>query len=281
MSPLVFPDVLRLLRRPHVWIVSLLLVGLLGLALPALAATTLVYDGSLDVNAKPSVDYNLVFGAGTAVTVALDCYPNVSTNPLDPAVAIYGPNGFSITDDDNGFTVMCELGNGALATFVAPAEGLYTIRAASAYFFGNSIYPAHASGDYRLTIQIEGTYALPATPTAPGQPWNPGDDRLNGTARDQAAPVAIYPDPLQVYAIDPATGQGLLVLGISADQIAAVGVPTDANVTLGEATNPYTGQPVLVSRLTTGEFQLNTVDGAGNPYVVIWDADGNIYYPGG
>jgi hypothetical protein len=278
MSPLDRPDILHQIGRPRLWIVGLVLISLLGLAAPALAATTLVYNGTLDLSTKPSVDYTLVFGAGTAVTVALDCIPNVPENPLDPAVAIYGPNGFSITDDDNGFTVECELGNGALATFVAPAEGLYTIRAASAHFFGNAQNTLNASGSYRLTIQIEGTYAIPSTP---GQPWNPGDDRLNGNPRDQAAPVAIYPDPLQIYVIDPATGQGLLVLGISADQIDEIGVPIGANVTLGETVNPYTGQPILVSRLTTGEFQVNTADSSGNPYVVIWDSSGNVYYPGG
>ena len=271
------PHVLRSLARPRLWIVGLMLIGLLGLSLPALAATTLVYNGTLDLATKPSVDYTLVFGAGTAVSVALDCVPNVPDNPLDPAVAIYGPNGFSITDDDNGF-MFCGPANAALAVFTAPAEGLYTIRAASAHFFGNATNTINASGSYRLTIQIDGEYAIPETPDVP---WTPGDNRLNGNPRDQAAPVAIYPDPLQIYAINPDNGQGLLVLGISADQIAEVGVPTDANVTLGETTNPYTGQPILVSRLTTGEFQLNTADSAGNPYVVTWDASGNVYYPGG
>jgi len=274
---LVSLDVLRLLRRPRLWIVSLMLVGLLGLALPALAATTLVYNGTLDLATIPFVDYTLAFGAGSAVTVKLDCMPNDISNALDPAMTITGPGGFSVTSDDDG-AFMCTYGGTAEATFTVTTEGLYTIRASSSYALGLSIAASHASGSYQLTVQIEGTYAVPSTP---GQPWNPGDDRLNGTARDQAAPVAIYPDPLQVYAIDPATGQGLLALTISADQVAEVGVPVDANATLGEATNPFTGQPILISRLTTGEFQMNTVDGAGNPYIVIWDTDGNIYYPGG
>ena len=275
MSHLDCSDVLRSFVRSKRWILGLVGVALLALALPALAATSLVYNGSLDLATIPFVDYTLAFGAGTAVTVKLDCMPNALSNALDPAMTITGPGGFAMTDDDSGL-IMCTYGGTAEATFTVTTEGLYTIRASSAYYLGLSVSASHASGSYQLTIQIDGAYAVP---TDPGAPWNPGDDRLNGNPRDQAAPVAIYPDPMQVYAIDPTTGQGLLVLGISADQVAAVGVPVGANATLGETVNPYTGQPILISRLTTGEFQLNTADGAGNPYVVIWDTDGNVYHP--
>lgn len=86
--------------------------------------------------------------------------------------------------------------------------------------------------------------------------------------RDCAAPVAIY-----------VQGNDIIVLGIDnqpgPDQVAATApangeIPTTANTIIGTGTNPVSGKPVIISRLTTGEYQLNTFLPNGTPYVVVW-----------
>jgi len=86
--------------------------------------------------------------------------------------------------------------------------------------------------------------------------------------RDCAAPVAIY-----------VQGNDIIVLGIDdlpgPDQVAATApangeIPTTANAIIGTGTNPVSGKPVIISRLTTGEYQLNTFTLDGTPYVVVW-----------
>ena len=86
--------------------------------------------------------------------------------------------------------------------------------------------------------------------------------------RDCAAPVAIY-----------VQGTDIIVLGIDnqpgPDQVAATApangeIPTTANTIIGTGTNPVSGKPVIISRLTTGEYQLNTFLPDGTAYVVVW-----------
>ncbi len=69
---------------------------------------------------------------------------------------------------------------------------------------------------------------------------------------------------LQVY-VPTETGEGELLFALSHEMIAAIGVPEGENVTLARQ-----GDTIL-SRLTTGEFQLNAFDGEGNPFVLVWD----------
>ncbi len=249
--------------------------ALLITALPALAGTVLTYFGTLEGETNPWDDYVFFFEAGTAVTVAHDCIPNNESNPLDPAVEITGPGGYQARNDDSGFTE-CTQAHAALLSIIAPTAGLYTIRASSyEVLIANDPTDVNADGSYRLTIMIDGAYSIPE----PSGPWNPGDGRLNQSDLDQAAPVAIYLHPLRVYAIDPATGGGSFLLEIGDEAIAAAGVPATGYVLLAQGVHPATGQPVAVYRLNTGEFQLNTLDGQGNPYVVIWDAGGALYHP--
>jgi hypothetical protein len=47
----------------------------------------------------------------------------------------------------------------------------------------------------------------------------------------------------------------------------------DSTDTLYTGNNPFTGQPILVSELPTGEIQVNTAYGDGKPYVLLWPAD--------
>lgn len=116
----------------------------------------------------------------------------------------------------------------------------------------------------------------PAAPPGTEEPTEPppaecdtGDpNRVNNMPdKDCAAPVVIYcsGDAIDIYSVDPATGIGTPLFYVSAEEIAAVGVPTDENAVL--AAYP----PVILSRLTTGEFQLNTEDSEKNPYIVVWN----------
>lgn len=85
-----------------------------------------------------------------------------------------------------------------------------------------------------------------------------------------APAVAVYTirEFVEVYAIDPDTGQGELVIRINLREIGFP--PTDANRRLAEETDPFTGQPVILSYLTTGELQLNTAYADGKAYIIVW-----------
>lgn len=102
-----------------------------------------------------------------------------------------------------------------------------------------------------------------------------GDGRIND-ADDCGAPVAIYctGDAIDIYAINPATAEGSLVIRASYSEIESIGVPKDANITLLRSGN------IILARLTTGEFQVNAVYADGKPYIVTWDAcpPANLYY---
>lgn len=105
------------------------------------------------------------------------------------------------------------------------------------------------------------------------------DGRINNQpSQDCAAPVAIYPGSIDVYGIDPLNGQGTFALRVTDDQIEAVGIPTGANVLLGQAINPSSGQLILLHRLTTGEFQVNAWYPDGKPYIFVWGDNGNKYH---
>ncbi len=97
------------------------------------------------------------------------------------------------------------------------------------------------------------------------------DGRVN--AEDFAAPVALYGGLVEVYAIDPNTGQGILALQVTGEEIAVAGIPEGENLILGTSVNPITGSPIVVSRLTSGELQLNTNYSDGKPYVLVWRPD--------
>lgn len=91
---------------------------------------------------------------------------------------------------------------------------------------------------------------------------------------DCGAPVAVYLGSIHIYSVNPVNGDGLLSLRITDEQIAAVGVPVE-NTLLDESANPFTGQPIQIWRLTTGEFQLNTFYADGKAYTMTWEADGS------
>jgi hypothetical protein len=248
------------------------------------AATVLTFDGTLDGVAKPWVDYYFQFEAGTAVMINLDCIPNDEENPLDPALRVMGPEGFTVDDDDTGF-MECVQANAAQLSFSAPVAGVYTVRASSYEVLRvNDPTDINANGSYRLTLAIDGAFDGPLSSSAVAEMaeetdgWNPTDGRLNVGSLDMAAPVALYQDPVAIYGIDPATGQGVPALTLDPAVVEAVGVPTEANVILAEGVHPVLGTPIIISRLTTGEFQLNAYDANGDPYIVVWDEAGALYH---
>ena len=101
------------------------------------------------------------------------------------------------------------------------------------------------------------------------------DGRVNDLQdRDVAAPVAIYEGSIEVYGIDPQTGDGYLDVRILDEQIEAVGVPADAPVLLAQGKNHFTGIDIYVYRLPTGEFQVNTHYADGKAYIFLWDSNG-------
>jgi hypothetical protein len=85
-----------------------------------------------------------------------------------------------------------------------------------------------------------------------------------------AAPIAVYSmrATLEIHAIDPATGQGELVIQFD---LSDLGFPPVAiNRTLVESANPFTGQTIILSYLTTGELQINTAYADGKSFVIVW-----------
>ena len=123
--------------------------------------------------------------------------------------------------------------------------------------------------------------AMPAS--ADYCPWI-NDGRLNDdTERSCAAPVIIYTDPLTVVVVNPATQQGETLFTVDDDLIEEVGFSEDENLRIIEETHTYNGFPVIISRLTSGEFQLNAFYPNGEGYVVVWNEDFEhyvfTYYP--
>jgi len=95
------------------------------------------------------------------------------------------------------------------------------------------------------------------------------DARINNRPpRDCGAPVVVFFQGSAITVLQPSQGTtpGLPIFSVPRDGA----IPTTANQVLAEAINPYNGQPVVLSRLTTGEFQLNTFFGDGTPYIIVW-----------
>jgi hypothetical protein len=94
--------------------------------------------------------------------------------------------------------------------------------------------------------------------------------------RDCGAPVAIYVNSttITVLAPDPGIGPEQFVLSVPWND----DIPADANKILVQTTNPVNGRPAILSRLTTGEWQLNTFHDDGAPYVVVWYLGPDLYH---
>lgn len=97
------------------------------------------------------------------------------------------------------------------------------------------------------------------------------DGRINNVpGHDVAAPVAIYcsaEDNIEIYTIDPITGEGTLVIL----------TPKAAEA----QSSPYTIDEVsgvLLSMLPDGMFQVNTTYPDGKPYIFVWEGCGESKY---
>jgi hypothetical protein len=113
---------------------------------------------------------------------------------------------------------------------------------------------------------------LGATTTTPGAPcYNLFDGRINDhQALDCAAPVAIYivDGRTDIYAIDPVSGDGTLVISTAPES--EDGAPdgtaeASGNILLGSA-----GNIRLYWLSATSEYQLTATYADGKGYAVVW-----------
>jgi hypothetical protein len=90
----------------------------------------------------------------------------------------------------------------------------------------------------------------------------------NQPPRDCGAPVAIYlrGDTIAILATGGATNPEQTMVQVSKN----TPIPTGSNLVIGEGTNPFTSKSVILSRLTTGEYQVNTFYPDNTPYIVVW-----------
>lgn len=164
-------------------------------------------------------------------------------------------------------------------TSAVPGRHVYDIPQTTSLYLniGNDL-----DSDGTIAVSV-GCAAINAANTSGGPmpvPVNLLDGRINNSsAMDVAAPIAIYASG--IYAVDPKTGEGRLAVQLpdssEADQQA------DENVLLAEGRNPFTGLPIRIYRLTTGEIQLDTFYADGKRYSVVWleDAPETLYHLAG
>ena len=97
------------------------------------------------------------------------------------------------------------------------------------------------------------------------------DGRVNARPhRDCSSPVAVYMTNVEVLvlAYEPAISNKPEQFVIRAPR--NNNIPSGANEILGQGTNPVNGKPVILSRLVTGEYQLNTFRDTGEAYILVW-----------
>lgn len=115
-----------------------------------------------------------------------------------------------------------------------------------------------------------------AVPTV--KPCDFGDNRINSKAhRDCSAPVAIYIRNNEIVVTTLNQGVNPSQLILTAPYNGAI--PVGNNEVLAQANNPQTGRDVVLARLTTGEYQLNTAYADGTGYIVIWyEGENDLYH---
>jgi hypothetical protein len=95
-------------------------------------------------------------------------------------------------------------------------------------------------------------------------------------AFDCQAPVVLYDNPLQVWAIHSETGDGTFAFGITEEQINAAGIPESGTVLIAQGTHPDTGLPIAIYRHADGGFQVNAFFADMKSYVGIWQRYGGF-----
>ncbi len=191
---------------------------------------------------------NTAFNAGETITV---------TTTLDAGL----PGDFRVNDVLHGALVGPRVMPGTL-TYTIPVLALYGIefvflRNAGGTTYTYTIHCLDSSGQ-SVSSYLESIC--------------PDDGRLNRW-HCGFAPVVVYPGSLDIYAVDPDTSAGFLTLRVDDAAIAAVGVPDAVPALVAQADNPFTSQPIMLYRLPTGEFQINTAYADGKPYIITWSPD--------
>lgn len=236
-------------------------VALLAVSLPAYAFQ--VSGFSVDLGCK-----------GYTFTSGLYTYTRDNTGVKHEETEVNVRDGtgtllFSITLTYSDFTINAPLPAGSYVYQTLPKFNPIVYEWFSAAGNGFTRQVIHHAVGKCAGLPVHGPSAKAQEPPPPAYC---DDGRINWTAC--AAPVAIYGrTALDVYAIQPQTSRGYLVLQVTAEHIKAVGIPTGENVTLAEGTNPFSGKSIIVSRLTSGEFQVNTSYADNKPYIVVWSAD--------
>jgi hypothetical protein len=102
-------------------------------------------------------------------------------------------------------------------------------------------------------------------------------NRINNRPhRDCSAPVHIYLANDNILVLTPRIGisEARRVMQVPVAQP----IPANRNTIIAEAINPFTNRPVILSRLTTGEYQLNTFYPDGTGYIVVWYGGPDLYH---
>ncbi len=266
------------LRRPVIWLASLVILASLFLT-STVQANSVSWSGTIDsgdpiINVDTAVfdaPYNPLFDRyyfeAQPFTVDVSGQYQIrmlSANFIfcsEDGVFILYAGGFSAASPQaNRIAAADDLGGGSLL------PGLdVNLTAGTLYILVTSTFCEEDTGPYTNIISGPGTVTL----TVPGG-FNPGDNRINATDKDRAAPVAIYctADGITILKIDPFTGKGIdpAAIDITIDEIEAVGVSESKNLLLADNAG------VQLWRLTDGKFQVNTVYPleTGKPYIVNW-----------
>jgi hypothetical protein len=273
----------------------LLIAGIIGITLLMLSMLPAL-GGSYNRGGQPTPDFFVTdrlidplnvpeVGPVEGVTLHLilgDFYINskraMLTSPMGTTVVLWDEycsdtdHAINIIFDDAAATAASTACGGAQVSGAAyqPAQALATFNGEEAN--GSwTLTVVNTAGNMHNPLLLSWTLDISVGSWPPDYVPPPSyinDGRAN--RYDVAAPVAVYHngDLVDVYGIDPASGQGVLVAQIPA---AAFDGPPDAtHRELFSGTHPFYDQPVYVHLLNTGEAQVTAYDSAGQIYTFIW-----------
>lgn len=132
----------------------------------------------------------------------------------------------------------------------------------------NQTYPEGTLIALQIVVEDEVLEVSPGIPCSGGESVTLhcmiNDGRLN--ALHCGSPLGVYciDEGIDVYGVNPETGQGELLIRVSKEQIDAVGLSPTENLTIAEA------RGVLVSRLMDDKYQVTTHYPDGKLYAIAW-----------
>lgn len=251
-------------------IVMIVLSVTLSCVLPVLAQT-MTYGNSLQLPMIAYDNHTIHFegnpGDVVDIYVAGSCDNGEN---LNPNFSVFAPDGGFIRHDEDSGGGCANID--AAMSITLTQSGVHTIR----------LYNQQAGGVASVSINCPTlncfASARPVNPNNNGNNsglilrdsvFNPHDERINRHFKDQGAPVAIYCHDwgIQVRSINPLTGRGAdpADIDLTYEELAVLPVAINENVAIAETEN------ITLSRLTTGEFQVNALEWDGKPYVFIWN----------